>query len=205
MSYLAMSETAAPPVASPPPPPASPASRPTHLDLFLAFVRITLSGFGGTLPWTRRMFVEQKKWMTAEEFNEAYALCQFLPGPNIVNLTTIFGSRMHGATGALACWCGFLLLPFTFMVVLGALYREFGDLEALRRVLAGIAAASAGLLIATVAKMAAPLCRTLSPAPLPFAAIALAIGVMRWPLLTVMAVLVPFSIALAWWWGRAPR
>lgn len=202
MSYLAMSETAAPPVASPPPPPASPASRPTHLDLFLAFVRITLSGFGGTLPWTRRMFVEQKKWMTAEEFNEAYALCQFLPGPNIVNLTTIFGSRMHGATGALTCWCGFLLLPFTFMVVLGALYREFGDLDALRRVLAGIAAAAAGLLIATVAKMAAPLFRKLTPAPLPFVAIAIAIGVMRWPLLAVMAALVPFSIALSWWWGR---
>jgi chromate transporter len=148
------------------------------------------------------MFVEQKKWMTAEEFNEAYALCQFLPGPNIVNLTTIFGSRMHGATGALACWCGFLLLPFTFMVVLGALYREFGDLDALRRVLAGIAAAAAGLLIATVAKMAAPLFRKLTPAPLPFVAIAIAIGVMRWPLLAVMAALVPFSIALSWWWGR---
>jgi chromate transporter len=148
------------------------------------------------------MFVEQKKWMTAEEFNEAYALCQFLPGPNIVNLTTIFGSRMHGATGALTCWCGFLLLPFTFMVVLGALYREFGDLDALRRVLAGIAAAAAGLLIATVAKMAAPLFRKLTPAPLPFVAIAIAIGVMRWPLLAVMAALVPFSIALSWWWGR---
>jgi chromate transporter len=184
------------------PPPASRPPRPTHLDLFLAFVRITLSGFGGTLPWTRRMFVEQKKWMTAEEFNEAYALCQFLPGPNIVNLTTIFGSRMHGATGALTCWCGFLLLPFTFMVVLGALYREFGDLDALRRVLAGIAAAAAGLLIATVAKMAAPLFRKLTPAPLPFVAIAIAIGVMRWPLLAVMAALVPFSIALSWWWGR---
>ena len=57
---------------------------PSHAELFLAFFRITLSGFGGTLPWTRRMFVEKKRWMTAEEFNEAYAFCQFLPGPNIV-------------------------------------------------------------------------------------------------------------------------
>jgi chromate transporter len=69
-------------------------------------------------------------------------------------------------------------------------------------VLAGIAAAAAGLLIATVAKMAAPLFRKLTPAPLPFVAIAIAIGVMRWPLLAVMAALVPFSIALSWWWGR---
>src|SRR5918995_1346731 len=73
---------------------ATPADRgpqiPTHAELFLAFFRITLSGFGGTLPWTRRMFVEEKRWMTAEEFNDAYAVCQFLPGPNIVNLTTVF-------------------------------------------------------------------------------------------------------------------
>ena len=92
-----MSDSAAP---SPSPAPYIP----THSELFFAFVRITLAGFGGTLVWTRRMFVEEKKWMTAEEFNDAYALCQFLPGPNIVNLTTIFGSRMRGLTGALACW-----------------------------------------------------------------------------------------------------
>ncbi len=86
--------------------PASRAPVPSHAELFLAFFRITLSGFGGTLPWTRRMFVEKKRWMTAEEFNEAYAFCQFLPGPNIVNLTAIFGSRIHGPTGAMAAGPG---------------------------------------------------------------------------------------------------
>src|SRR5262245_45377840 len=112
----------------PAPSPAAP-HIPTHAELFFAFFRITLSGFGGTLPWTRRMFVEKKKWMTPEEFNDAYALCQFLPGPNIVNLTAIFGSRMRGATGALAAWSGFLILPFCFMVVLGVLYAKYGDVE----------------------------------------------------------------------------
>ena len=77
---------------------------PTHAELFLAFFRITLSGFGGTLAWTRIMFVEKKRWMTAEEFNNVYTLCQFLPGPNIVNLTAVFGSRMRGPTGAMAAW-----------------------------------------------------------------------------------------------------
>ena len=182
----------------------SPAPRvPSHVELFLTFVKITLSGFGGTLPWTRRMFVEQKKWMTAEEFNDAFALCQFLPGPNIVNLTMIFGARLHGVTGALACWSGFLLLPFCLMLAVGALYAQYGDVDALRRILTSIVAAAAGLLIATVAKMAAPLLRRrVSPAPLVLAATALAIGVMRWPLLWVMLVLVPVSIALAWWTRR---
>ena len=186
-----MSEIAAPPSPSAP--------IPSHADLFLAFFKITLSGFGGTLPWTRRMFVEEKRWMTAEEFNEAYALCQFLPGPNIVNLTAVFGSRMRGPTGALAAWCGFLLLPFCVMVAAAMLYERYGDVDAVRRVLTGIAPAAAGLIIATAAKMAAPMFRIFGPAPFVVLATAVAIGLMRWPLLAVLIVLVPASIGLAWW------
>ena len=152
LSLRAMSESA----------PAAPAPLPqipTHADLFLAFFKISLSGFGSTLPWTQRMFVEKKRWMTAKEFNDAYAVCQFLPGPNIVNLTSVFGSRMHGATGALAAWAGFLGMPFVLMVTIGALYAQFGDAVVLRRILGGIAAAAAGVMISTVTRMAEPLFR----------------------------------------------
>jgi chromate transporter len=176
---------------------------PSRTELFLAFLKITVMGFGGTLPWTRRMFVEEKRWMSAEEFNDVYALCQFLPGPNIVNLTAVFGSRMRGATGALAAWAGFMALPFTLMVTVGLLYAQYGDVDALRRVLVGIAAAAAGLLIATAAKMVVPLFKGgIAPAPFVVLGVAAAIGIMRWPLLWVLAVLVPVSIALAWWERR---
>ena len=181
---------------TPPPSPAAPI--PSHADLFLAFFKITLSGFGGTLPWTRRMFVEEKRWLTAEEFNNVYALCQFLPGPNIVNLTAVFGSRMHGATGALAAWAGFLIVPFCVMLAAGVLYERYGDVEAVRRVLSGVAPAAAGLIIATVAKMAAPMFRSFGPAPIVVLATAFAIGLMRWPLLLVLIVVIPVSIGLAW-------
>jgi chromate transporter len=97
---------------------------------------------------------------------------------------------------------GFLLLPFFMMVVAGILYQRYGEVEAVRGVLAGIAPAAAGLLIATVAKMAAPMFRRVGPAPVVLLAIAFAIGVMRWPLLLVMAVLAPTSVALAWWRRR---
>ena len=50
--------------------PPHPRQIPSHADLFFAFFKITVMGFGGTLPWTRRMFVEEKRWMTAEEFND---------------------------------------------------------------------------------------------------------------------------------------
>jgi chromate transporter len=183
--------------------PAAPSAPiPTHAELFLAFFKITVSGIGSTLPWTRRMFVEQKRWLTAQEFNELYALCQFLPGPNIVNLTSVFGSRMRGATGAIAAWSGFLLVPFCVMVTAAILYERYSDTEVVRRVLSGIAPAAAGLMIATVAKMAGPLFRSLGPGPFVFAATAFAIGYMRWPLPSVMLVMAPVSIALAWWSRR---
>jgi chromate transporter len=187
-----MSETASAPPAIVP-------HIPTHAELFLAFFRITLSGFGGTLAWTRIMFVERKRWMTAEEFNEAYAFCQFLPGPNIVNLTSVFGSRMRGATGAVAAWSGFLIVPFCVMLAAAVLYERYGDVETVRRVLSGIAPAAAGLLIAAVAKMAMPMFRSVGPAPAILLATAFAIGLMRWSLLLVLLVLAPLSIALAWW------
>src|SRR5687767_14613572 len=82
--------------ASPPP------QAPTHADLFLAFLKVAASGFGGALPWARRMFVEERRWMTQAEFNAIYALCQFLPGPNIVNMAAVFGYRVRGTTGAAA-------------------------------------------------------------------------------------------------------
>jgi len=193
LNLAAMSDTVAPPPSAP--------SVPSHTDLFLAFFRITLSGFGGTLPWTRRMFVEEKRWMTDEEFNNIYALCQFLPGPNIVNLTSVFGSRVRGPTGALAAWAGFLVLPFTMMVTIGALYAQYGDVDALRRILGGIAAAAAGLLMSTVAKMVTPMLRgRIGPAPFVAVATAMAVGYMRWPLLWVLLILAPLSVLLAWRW-----
>jgi chromate transporter len=186
----------------PPKPPKPPGAIPTHAELFLAFLKISISGFGGTLPWTRRMFVEEKHWMTDAEFSDAYAVCQFLPGPNIVNLASVFGSRMRGATGSIACWTGFLGPPFLLMITVGALYARYGDTDALRRVLGGIAAAAAGIMLCTVVRMAMPLFRRLSPSPFVLFATIGAVAILRLPLLAVLLVLVPTSIALAWWVRR---
>src|SRR5262245_43296325 len=83
------------PLPAAPPPAASPVN-PTLLELLFAFATIAISGFGGVLYWSRRVMVEQRKWLTAEEFNEAYALCNFLPGPNVVNFSVVFGGRLRG-------------------------------------------------------------------------------------------------------------
>jgi chromate transporter len=69
--------------------------QPSIAELCLAFAGVSISSFGGVLAWARRMLVDNKGWMTAQEFNDLLALCQFLPGPNIVNLCAVFGARMR--------------------------------------------------------------------------------------------------------------
>ena len=172
-------------------------------ELFLGFAKISVSGFGMILPWARRMIVDEKKWMTAEEFNQTYSLAQFLPGPNVVNLSVVFGSRIGGAAGAAVALLGLIGPPAMIATALSALYAVYGDVEILRRILTGIAAAAVGLMIAVIARMAEPLLRKwLAPAPFVMAATFVAIGVARWPLVLTLLVLAPASIALAWWWQR---
>jgi chromate transporter len=189
-----MSETV-----SAPPPGAPPPAFPTLLELFVAFALIALCGFGGVLAWSRRMLVEERKWMTADEFNDAYALCQFLPGPNVVNLSVVFGRRIRGTVGAAVALAGLLGPPFVIVTLIGLVYARFGEVPALQRMLMGVAAAAAGLVLGTCAKMARPLLRDrFGVAPLIALATFASVGVMRWPLAGALAVLIPLSIALAW-------
>jgi chromate transporter len=146
--------------------------------------------------------VERRRWFTAEQFNEAFALCAFLPGGNMVNFAVIFGARMRGPLGALAAVTGLLGPPMVLIIAVGALYAHYGDLPALRRMLTGIAAAAAGLMLATVAKMARPLFKRplrnrAVVAPVIAVATFTAIGILHWPLPLALLVIVPVSIGAA--------
>jgi chromate transporter len=173
--------------------------KPGLSELFVAFAAISLSGFGGVLAWARRMMVEQRRWLTAEQFNEAYAVCVMLPGANIVNFSIVFGSRMRGPLGGLAALGGLLVPPVILVVIFGMLYGRYGNLPALRHILTAVAAAAVGLIVATVAKMAGPMFEDRAVmAPLTALAAFVAIGIMQWSLPLVLVVLVPVSIVLAW-------
>jgi chromate transporter len=201
-----MHSPAGPPVSPPAPQhanvPAATTPAPSIAELFLAFAAISLSGFGGVLAWARRIMVERRRWFTAEEFNEAFALCAFLPGGNMVNFAVIFGSRMRGPLGALAGLAGLLGPPMILIIAVGALYAHYGDLPALHHLLTGVAAAAAGLMIATVAMMARPLFRVparnpAAIAPLTAVGTFVAIGILHWPLPLVLLVIVPVNIGVA--------
>jgi len=182
-----------------PDPAAQAPSKPTLLELLSAFTQVSLAAFGGALPWSRRMIVERKRWMTNDEFNETFALSQFLPGPNTINFSVVFGSRFGGAPGAAMALLGLVGPPLVVVLILGVLYERYGDIDTLGHILAGIASAAAGLLVASVGKMAAPMfMRKWNSGP-PIAILAFfGVAIMHWPLPYVFLALAPFSVLLAW-------
>jgi chromate transporter len=193
-----------PPAAIPAPDSPTP-TPPGLIALFMAFARISLAGFGGVLVFARRAIVEQHRWMTADEFNETFALCHFLPGPNIVNLSVVFGSRFRGIAGGLAAFAGLVGPPVVVVTVLAALYARFGEVEALRRILSGVSCAAVGLLISVVFRMMTPLVRKRDLVGLVLlAAVFIAIGVLRLPLPAVLLAAIPLSIAITLAMRRRP-
>lgn len=176
-----------------------PSPAPSLAQLFLGFAQISMSAFGGALPWARRVLVEDRAWLDGDDFTDTLALCQFLPGPNIINLSIAVGSRFRGALGALCAFLGLMGFPVVLAIGLGALYGRYGQLEALRGIFAALGAAAAGLVITTAAKMAVPIVRRRPIAGSPVIAGGFVMaGVLRWPLPLVLVVLAPLSIALAW-------
>jgi chromate transporter len=180
-----------PPSASHPPP--------SLLQLFFGFAQIATSAFGGALPWARRILVEDRGWMAPDDFTDTLALCQFLPGPNVINLSIVVGSRFGGPPGAAAAFAGLMALPVALAIGLGALYARYGGLPVLGQVFAALGAAAAGLVITTAAKMAEPILRKRPWSAAPIIASGFAMeALLRWPLPLVLAILAPVSIAIAW-------
>ena len=173
-------------------------------DLFWGFNSVSLSGFGGVLPFARRMLVEQRRWMTAEEFNTQLGLCQFLPGPNIVNLAVLVGKRQQGAAGAVVAPLGLLLGPFLLVLLLGLGYDTWGNIPQVQGMLRGIAAAGCGLLFAMAWRMGVALRE--KRYFMPFVALTvIGIAGLRWPMPAVMLGGLLMTSLLAWWRLGQPR
>ncbi len=173
--------------------------RPTELDLFLGFLSAAVRGFGGVFVMGRRMLVEEKKWLTPEEFVEVLGFCQFLPGANIVNVSVAVGTRFRGWKGAAAALSGILIAPAALSVALAALFLRYAAQPKVQHAMAAVAAAAAGLVIGAALKMAGPVIRKDGWLAWPvglgtFAAAAL----LRWPLPVVLVALGGLGCGIVW-------
>jgi chromate transporter len=174
---------------------------PSLTALFLGFVGIGLSSFGGGLTaWVRREVVQRRHWLDDQQFLSGYALSQLVPGATNVNLAVFIGTQMRGATGALACFAGLTAPSLLIMLTAGALYfgsRGMPGGTSLSIALSGMGAVAIGLNLGTGIRLAMLSIRRIGPA-LITAVVALSIGVFGMPLMTVLAVMIPVSLLLAW-------
>jgi chromate transporter len=128
-------------------------SRTTTLSgIFLSFLTIGLTGFGGglaTIAQIRQLSVRKRNWFTEHEFAEAFALAQSLPGTNAGNAVTYIGLRLRGIKGACAAMIGFILPSMLMMIALAILYRHLRNLPNTDRFFHGLNAAVVALIVVT--------------------------------------------------------
>lgn len=176
--------------------PAGQGRAPTLAALFSGFLKIGLMGFGGVGPIARHIIVTERGWLDDRGYAQLIGLCQALPGANTVNAAVMIGDRYRGIAGALACVVALMAVPLVCLVGLATVYDMVAGQRWAQVALTGAAASAAGLIIGTAARL-------LSRAGLALwgwgvTGLALvAVGVLRWPLLTVLAILVPLSLVAA--------
>jgi chromate transporter len=167
-------------------------------EMFWAFSNLALRGFGGVLPWAQRVIVEEKRWMSREEFLEVLAFAQLLPGPNVCNLALMIGDRFLGWRGAVASFVGMFVFPAMIVACMALFYDQFAQLPWVRGALQGMACAAAALIMSTGIKLGMTY-RGRWLWLLPALAGFVAIGLARRPMFETLIWLLPLSIAAAWW------
>ena len=170
-------------------------------EILWVFTALGMASFGGGLSgWMHREVVQKRRWMTDESFLAGIALGQVLPGPNSVNLALYIGQQLRGGAGAAMAVLGVLGPPFLFILGLALVYAWGGSVAGLGVVLSGVAAAGLANSLTVGLRTAARM-----RGAWPWAVVVvtfLTVGVLRWPMIPVVLVLVPASILCAWWASR---
>ena len=148
-----------------------------------------------------RVVVHERHWMSEAEFLTGLALCQVFPGINVLNLAIWLGYRLHGGKGALAGAMAMLVPPGIVLLALAAVFTNLSQFAWVRTALDGVAAAAIGLGLQMGVRAARRSATALVPI-LIMAATFGTVGLLRWPLVPVVAVLVPLSIGWTVWEGR---
>jgi len=170
-------------------------------ELFVAFTMLALQGFGGVIAVAQRVLVEQKRWLTREQFVEILSLAQVLPGPNVCNVALIIGDRFFGWRGAFAALGGMMVLPMVIVLVVAALYTQYAADPLVAGAFRGMSAVAAGLILGTALKLASALGSNpmgVRVCWLAGATVFGAVALLRLPLVLVLLVVGSLTCAFAW-------
>jgi chromate transporter len=174
------------------------APSPSLAALFLVCLKIGTLSFGGGLSgWLHREFVRRHGWINEEDFASSLAFAQLLPGANVVNLVICMGHQLRGGAGAAVGVFGFLAGPFLAVIALSTGFDRLPDVLLLERLLQGVAFAAIGLLL-LICLGGVRRARRFPASLLVIVVTATCVGILRWPLILVVLVVAPLSVALAW-------
>ena len=132
---------------------AEPASLPALLRYFL---RLGTFGFGGPIALAGRMqqdLVEQRGWISAQQYKEGLALAQLAPGPLAAQLAMYLGWVQARRLGATLVALAFVGPSFLMVLILSALYVRFGGLPWMQGLFYGIGAAVIAIIARSVLKL----------------------------------------------------
>src|SRR3954464_14317736 len=120
-------------------PGAAPASMPVEecslSNFVLYFLRLGTLGFGGPIAlagYMQRDLVEERRWLSKQDYVEGLALAQLAPGPLAAQLAIYLGWVRGGVLGASLVGLAFVLPSFMMVLALSALYLAFGGLPWMR-------------------------------------------------------------------------
>jgi chromate transporter len=155
-------------------------SEPTLSAFVLYFLRLGALGFGGPIALAgamRRDLVEDRRWVTPEDYAEGLALAQLAPGPLAAQLAIYLGWLKGGTFGATLVGLAFVLPSFVMVMALSAIYVQLGGLSWMRAVFYGVGACVIGIIARSAYKLATA---TVGQAKLLWAIFALSALVTAW-------------------------
>ena len=136
--------------------PAPVPQRGSWTDFLLYFLRLGALGFGGPIAlvgYMQRDLVEERRWITKEEYTEGLALSQLSPGPLAAQLAIYLGWVRGGILGSNLVSVAFILPSFLMVIALAILYIRFGGLPWMQSVFYGVAAAVIGIIARSSVKL----------------------------------------------------
>jgi chromate transporter len=120
------------------------------------FLKLGSTGFGGPVAlvgYMNKDLVENKKWISEEEYKQGLALAQLAPGPLAAQLSIYLGFVHYRIIGATLAGMAFVLPSFIMVVLLGIAYKLFGGLPWMQAVFYGVGAAVIGIIVMSSYKL----------------------------------------------------
>jgi len=127
-------------------------NKPTTKNLFLSFLRLGLTAFGGPamVAHIRELSTRRYQWLDETDFKNGVALCQSIPGATAMQTAAYVGLRVRGISGAFAAYLGFGLPAFILMLILSVIYERFSDLPRFISLFSGLQVIVVAIILSSV-------------------------------------------------------